>query len=385
MHEVLVNRLGGLSLPRKAQQQLFCSTVLFIRLSLSLFLGRFTRGSKRDLKQFVRFSTVVRRVEYHKDTNDFTVVAKNLKENVEEVERFTHVVVASGMFTMPKSPSIPGIDSFKGRVLHSKDVKHVGEFKGQRVLIIGASWSGEDLAVMSVKFGTKSVIVSWNHRPLGHNWPDGIEERPLVVKLSGNTAYFKDGTSADVDVLVLATGYRLEFPFLSEDLRLKSSMLFYPENLYKGILWMNGGNDKLMYVGLHYNIYCFDMFDAMAVWACNHIMGTVKLPPREEMLTEVAKWADKVQEATKDIDFMKIFRFMMVYFKDIVETVGYRKDVLEAEKLLEEFLEHRANNICTWRDKQFKCIYTGKLTPAPKIPWLENFDDSTETFLSQYS
>lgn len=331
----------------------------------------------------MKFSTVVRRVEYHKDTDDFTVVTENLQENVEETERFTHVVVASGKFTIPDTPLIPGIEMFRGRILHSKDVKHVEEFKGQRVLIIGAAWSGEDLSITLMKFGAKSVIISWKDKPLGHKWPEGIEERPLVMKLKGRIAHFKDETTAEVDVVMFCTGYRLKFWFLSGELRLKATMLYYPENLYKGILWMKGGNNKLMYLGAQYNVYCFDLFDAQAIWACSNIMGTRQLPNREEILAEIADWTLKVKEATKDNDMDKIFRFMMTYFKHIVETVGYRKDVLEAEKLLERMMEDRANNICTWRDKQFKCIYTGKLTPAPKIPWMDNFDDSLETFLNQ--
>ena len=200
------------------------------------FPGRFTNGSKRDLKQFVTFSTVVRRVGYHEDTDDFTVVTKNLKANVEEIERFTHVVVSVGTFTLPKCPSIPGIDDFRGRVLHPKDVKHMTEFKSQRLLIVGASWSGEELILLALKFGAKNVILSWKYRPLGHKWPSGIEECPLVEKLEGNTAHFKDETTAEVDVVLFCTGYQMEFPFLSEELRLKTKNLFYPENLYKGIL-----------------------------------------------------------------------------------------------------------------------------------------------------
>lgn len=347
--------------------------------------GRFTRGSKRDLKQFVKFATVVRRAEYHQDTDDFTVITKNLKENVEDSQRFTHVVVSSGMFTIPNTPSIPGIDDFRGRVLHSKDVKHVSEFKGQRLLIIGAALSGEDLALLSQKFGVEHIIISWKDKPLGHNWHRGIEERQLVEKFQGNTAYFKDGTTAEVDVVLLCTGYRLEFPFLSDELRLKSKMLFHPENLYNGILWMNGGNDKLMYNGLQYTIFNFTLFEAQAVWSCGNIMGTLKLPPREEMRAEIEEWGQKVKDATRNRDYYDIVGFNFQYFKHMVETVGYTKDVLEARELLEQWWEHRKDDTNTWKDKQFKCIYTGKLAPAPKIPWKDNFDDSLETFLGQHS
>ena len=96
-------------------------------------------GSKRDLKQYVKLSTVVRRAEYNKAvkifvTDDFTVLAQDLKTDKEEVERFTHIVVATGIFSTPNVPDVNGIDTFKSPVLHSKQVKHLNEFKGKKVI-----------------------------------------------------------------------------------------------------------------------------------------------------------------------------------------------------------------------------------------------------------
>ena len=54
------------------------------------------------------------------------------------------------------------------------------------------------------------------------------------------------------------------FLFFRDELRLKSKNVLYPPNLYKGMVWMEGGNDKLFYAGvqvhncqdyiLHYDI-----------------------------------------------------------------------------------------------------------------------------------
>ena len=104
----------------------------------------------------MRFATVVRRVEYNTNGDDFSVTAKDLKDDRETTERFSHVVVASGIFTIPKIPEIPGISQFQGRVQHSKNVKHLNEYKGQRMLLIGPPWSGDDLAMLCIKFGAKA-------------------------------------------------------------------------------------------------------------------------------------------------------------------------------------------------------------------------------------
>ena len=40
------------------------------------------------------------------------------------------------------------------------------------------------------------------------------------------------------------------FDYFRDDLRLKSKNVLYPPNLYKGMVWMEGGNDKLFYAGV---------------------------------------------------------------------------------------------------------------------------------------
>ena len=72
---------------------------------------------------------------------------------------------------------------------------------------------------------------------MGFNWPEKIEERPLLTKVVKTTAYFKDGSQAEIDSIILATGYLYHFPFLnSDDLCLKTDLSLYPDNLYKGKL-----------------------------------------------------------------------------------------------------------------------------------------------------
>ena len=54
-----------------------------------------------------------------------------------------------------------GIDKFPGRVLHSHDFRASEEFAGKRLLLIGASYSAEDIALQCMKYGASSVICTW--------------------------------------------------------------------------------------------------------------------------------------------------------------------------------------------------------------------------------
>jgi hypothetical protein len=51
-----------------------------------------------------------------------------------------------------------------------------------------------------------------------------------------------------MDAIVLCTGYRHWFPFIEDNLRLRTNNVLYPPDLYKGVVWT--GNPKLMYLGM---------------------------------------------------------------------------------------------------------------------------------------
>ena len=109
------------------------------------------------------------------------------------------------------------------------------------------------------------MICTWRTKPIGFKWPEGIEERPLVQKVEGKTAHFKDGSTAEIETIILCTGYIYHFPFMEDNLRLRSTISYYPEGLYKGLVWLNGGDNKLLYSGVQDQYYTFTMFDVFGL------------------------------------------------------------------------------------------------------------------------
>ncbi len=87
--------------------------------------------------------------------------------------------------------------------------------------------------MQTLKYGAKSIICSYRTRPMEFNWPAGIEERPLLQKLDGKRALFKDGTTAEVDSIILCTGYQHWYPYLPDELRLRGVNEMYNPHLYK--------------------------------------------------------------------------------------------------------------------------------------------------------
>ena len=167
---------------------------------------------------------------------------------------------------MPYKPEFPGIDAFEGLVIHSHDFREAKAYAGLRLLCIGSSYSAEDVSIQCLKFGAKQIICTWRSKPMNYEFPKGIEERPLVERFEKKTAYFKDGSSAEVDVVIFCTGYKYNHPYLEDEFQPKETISLYPDHLYKGIVWTKGGNNKFLFVGAQNQFFTFPMFDNQALW-----------------------------------------------------------------------------------------------------------------------
>jgi len=183
-------------------------------------------AKKADVRKWIRFRTVVRRVTYDEDTAMFSVTAHDLIKDKEHTEDFDYVVVATGHFSTPNAPHFDGMDTLNGRVLHSHDFRDAHEFKDKDVLVIGAGFSAEDIALHCWKYGSKSVTISHYKDLLGYKSPDTIKEVPLLQKVEKNTCIFKDGSTVDVDAIILCTGYLHYFPFMAKELKMSPAVHF---------------------------------------------------------------------------------------------------------------------------------------------------------------
>jgi putative flavoprotein involved in K+ transport len=73
---------------------------------------------------------------------------------------FPCVIAATGRYSKPFIPDLPGFKDFHGRILHARDYRHVADFAGQRVLAVGAGPSGVDIALELVGHAARPVYLS---------------------------------------------------------------------------------------------------------------------------------------------------------------------------------------------------------------------------------
>lgn len=335
------------------------------------------RVKKAGVRKRIRFNTAVQHVSFDEKDQQFTVSTKDLVADREHTETFDHVVVASGHFSTPNVPEFEGFDTFPGRILHAHDFRDAAEFKDKDLLIIGTSYSAEDIGSQCWKYGCKSVTVSHRTAPMGFDWPDNWQEVPLLTKVEGRTATFSDGKSCEVDAIILCTGYLHHFPFMQDDLRLKTNNRLYPVNLYNGVVWEH--NPRLMYLGMQDQWYTFNMFDAQAWYARDVILGRLSVPTQAEMHADIDRWRAKEDALADDygaIEFQGEYTLHLMAMTDYPDF-----DITGANQAFFEWKKHKKKGIMTFRDNSHTSALTGTVAPVHHTPWKDALDDSMEAYL----
>lgn len=196
-----------------------------------------------------------------------------------ETKLYKGLIIANGTLSHPNIPEFKG--KFDGEMFHSKEYKSAAVFEGKRVLIVGAGNSGCDIAVdaihraekvslsmrrgyhfvpkyvfgkpadtlgglfkfpPSIKQRIDKTMLKWftgDPQRVGFPEPDHklYEAHPIVNslvlyyaghgdidvkkdidRLEGKKVYFVDGSSEEYDLILLATGYKLYYPFIDKTL-----------------------------------------------------------------------------------------------------------------------------------------------------------------------
>ena len=337
------------------------------------------RIKKSNSRKYIQFNTVARWVDYLADQKKFRVVFDDLVKNETFEEYFDYLVVGTGHFSTPNMPYFKGIENFPGAVMHAHDFRGADRFKDQNLLLIGSSYSAEDIAVQCYKHGCKSVTISYRSNPIGAKWPDGIKEKALLTHFEDNKAFFKDGSSQTYDAVILCTGYQHKFPFLPDNLRLKTKNCLYPDSLYKGVIFNE--NERLLFLGMQDQYYTFNMFDAQAWFARDYMLGKIPLPAQDERNADIKKWLDG-EACTKTAD--DHVDFQTEYIKDLVSYTDYPGFNLDnVAEILKSWLKDKEENILSYRDKTYKSVMDNTMAEQHHTPWMKELDDSLEKYLDE--
>ena len=210
------------------------------------YIEKFKLGDK------FKFNCMVENVEFNEEKKRFNLTWS--QGGYRSISEFDFIVVATGHFSIPNNPAFKGEETFTGKYIHAHEYQDGKLYKDKRVLLIGGSYSAEDIALQCWKYGSKYAHISHRNKTnMGFKWPKGVIERPILTNISGSKVTFADGKTEEYDVIIKCTGYLHQFPFMEEKLKLKTNNQFVPNDLYKQTVLIN--NTQVFYVGMQELVY----------------------------------------------------------------------------------------------------------------------------------
>ena len=305
--------------------------------SLKLFAEKF------KIQERISFNCWIENVAYDEQKERFQVEYKNLQNGRKCYETFDYVIVAVGHFRYPNMPSYSGQKTFPGKTIHSRDFLDGRKFQGKRVLVVGASYSGEDIAFQSLREGVSQVTISNKGYPTGSKWPKGIEEKPILTKIDESVVNFSDGTKSEYDAIIYCTGYNHEFPFLDKSLRLKSKNVLVPP-LYKQVVMPT--NKKLFYIGMQNQIYSFSMFWLQGQLCAKIIQGKLLVSSIDDCLDAIKEDQERENTVKNIYDAIKCQTEYLDELTKLTDQVS-----MDQTELLHQWVADRTDDITTYKEK----------------------------------
>ncbi|KAI0631063.1 FAD/NAD-P-binding domain-containing protein [Trametes polyzona] len=178
-----------------------------------------------ELSPHIRLNTPVQSATRNAITGKWTVVVRpaHAPTPADETLEFDHLIVANGHYRVPRLPTTPGLAAWLDaqKAFHAVRYRNPDDFRDARtVLVVGAGPSGQDLVTDLLASGR--TVVHSATGAVREDMRDGrLKVRGRVQRYleppSEGKVLFEDGTEeAGVDCVVLATGYKVDFPFLPE-------------------------------------------------------------------------------------------------------------------------------------------------------------------------
>lgn len=268
-----------------------------------------------------------------------------IKSRDGDVRSFGTVIVATGHLYIPRN--VDQFKGFAGQYLHSHDYQKPEPFVGKRICIVGVGNSAVDIASDVCVTAKRTVLVARTgvviapklvfgipltdiSELLNRPWvPTILRQRILATlirmvhgnmqdygfkpvtepvhptssgsvindiaynrisvkqgidRITGTTIHFVDGTQETFDVLIGATGYIIDLPFISSDIvPVKEGAI----DLYKRIVppeWPG-----LYFIGfIQPNTGLPRAFESQCRWLVDYVSGRASLPTAKEMWADIA-------------------------------------------------------------------------------------------------
>lgn len=239
-------------------------------------MRRYFRDYARQFRLYEHYQFDTRVLQVQREQHGWKLISECNGEQREW--RFDGVLIANGTLHTPNLPHLPG--DFSGELLHSSAYRSADIFAGKRVLVVGCGNSACDIAIdalhraasvdLSVRRGYHFLpkfilgkptdtfggairlprrlkqlvdgllVRALVGKPSQYGLPDpdyrlyeshpvmnslvlhhighgDIRPRGDVTAVNGQSVTFANGEQAEYDLILMATGYKLDYPFIARD------------------------------------------------------------------------------------------------------------------------------------------------------------------------
>lgn len=102
---------------------------------------------RHDLQRYIELEHQVLGAEWSDDEAQWTIDVKDLHTNIRLQSTADILISATGILNKWKWPLIPGLDSFKGKLLHSAAWNDTVDLSGKSVGLIGNGYDNHELSI----------------------------------------------------------------------------------------------------------------------------------------------------------------------------------------------------------------------------------------------
>ncbi|WP_231644551.1 flavin-containing monooxygenase [Mycolicibacterium baixiangningiae] len=165
-------------------------------------------ADKYDVRRFMRFNTTVESARWDDEAELWRVTVDN-----GETLSTRYLIVATGFLCQPRTPDIPGIESFAGCIIHAADWDDSHSIAGQRTAIIGTGSTGVQLIPELAKEAAELIVYQrtpiWVLPKIDFGFAPSV--RRLFAKVPAAQRVVRWMTDTTMDVVMLIAMWKFRY------------------------------------------------------------------------------------------------------------------------------------------------------------------------------
>lgn len=266
-----------------------------------------------DVKPLIKFRQQV--VDLRSEGKGWQMVVESCSTRDVECHQYDAVVVANGHYTVPSVPHIEGLrqwnEAYPGRIIHSKAYRKPEDYKDQKVLVIGNSASGLDIAYQVAQEARKPVVLSSRSASIFGSgpppeWRQDVDE---IVEFLPSATHDRavrchsGHVEEHIDTVIFCTGFFYSFPFMSD---------FKPPIITDGLRTRDVYRDlfhiehpSLVFPVINLKVIPFPLAENQAAVTARVWSGRATLPSKKEMRA----WEAETMQSNGDGKYFHLKKF----------------------------------------------------------------------------